>query len=312
MHIFITGIAGFIGFHLAMTLHKQGASLIGCDDFNDYYDPSLKRTRASILRQLGIQIHETDIRNRPLLSQILAKINLSHFIHLAAQPGVRSVDPTRYIQSNLEGFIQVLEVVKFHPKVLFIYASSSSVYGINQTVPFSEKEMTDTPCNLYGATKKSNELIAHSYHHIYGIPTIGLRFFSVYGPWGRPDMAYFLFADKIMNRVPIVLYSNMYRDFTYIDDIINGIMATLNLQKISYEVFNLGKGKPESVKKLLSLLEQGLGREAIIHTSPAERGEIAVTYADISKSQRELQFKPEVTLEEGISRFIEWYRSRET
>lgn len=312
MHIFITGIAGFIGFHLATTLHKQGASLIGCDDFNDYYDPNLKRTRASILRQLGIQIYETDIRNRPFLSQILAKSKLTHFIHLAAQPGVRSNDPTRYIQSNLEGFIQVLEVVKFHPKVLFIYASSSSVYGINQTVPFSEKEMTDTPCNLYGATKKSNELIAHSYHHIYGIPTIGLRFFSVYGPWGRPDMAYFLFADKIMKRVPIVLYSNMYRDFTYIDDIVNGIMATLNLQKVSYEVFNLGKGKPESVKKLLTLLEQGLGREAITHTSPAERGEIAVTYADISKSQRELQFNPQVTLEEGIAQFIEWYQSRET
>ena len=311
MNIFITGIAGFIGFHVAQALKRRGDTVIGCDNFNSYYDPQLKRDRAALLEKLGVKIIEMDICDGALLEKHVRENKITHFLHLAAQAGVRHSmkHPEDYVTSNLEGFVHVIEVIRRNPEIPLIYASSSSVYGLNKKIPFSETDSTDMPSSLYGATKKSNELVAHAYHHMYGISVTGLRFFTVYGPWGRPDMAYFAFTSNILNEKPLQIFNEgkMKRDFTYIDDIVAGTLAAIDLGA-PCEVFNLGNHKPEDVLHLVELLEKKLGKAAVKELLPMQRGEVSVTYADISKSQKQLGFSPMTSLEKGIEKFLSWYR----
>lgn len=308
--IFITGIAGFIGFHLALFLKKRGDIVIGCDNFNSYYDPALKRERARVLREKGISFSETDICDATFLQKALSENKITHLVHLAAQAGVRYsiTNPDPYVHTNLDGFVRVMEALRASPKIKCIYASSSSVYGLNEKIPFSEEDPTDRPANLYGATKKSNELIAHAYHHLYGIPMTGLRFFTVYGPWGRPDMAYYSFTRAILAGEPIKVYNNgkMSRDFTYIDDIIQGTVAAIDLGA-SCEIFNLGNNHPEDLLTLISLIETKTKKKAKIEFFPMQPGEVLTTFADISKSQKLLGYKPKTSLEVGIAQFVDWY-----
>lgn len=310
--IFITGCAGFIGFHLAEYLSKRGDTVIGCDNFNSYYDPNLKRARAKILQEQGIVVHEADICDRPFLEQLFAKEKFSHVVHLAAQAGVRysMIAPESYVHSNLNGFVQLLETCKNHLPLKLIYASSSSVYGLNKKVPFSEEDVVDTPSNFYGATKKANEVIAHAYHHLYKIPVTGLRFFTVYGPWGRPDMAYFSFTQAITNGKPISLFNHgvMERDFTYIDDIVKGTAAAIDLGS-ECEVFNLGNNKPQTLMSLVSTLEKHLNKTADKQYLPMQPGETLRTCADITKSKRSLGFEPSFSLDLGLKNFVEWYQN---
>ncbi|MEN9654826.1 MAG: hypothetical protein RL235_938, partial [Chlamydiota bacterium] len=259
--IFITGIAGFIGFHLALYLKRRGDVVIGVDNFNDYYTPMLKRARAARLHNEGISVFETDIRNKAGLISLLQKHQITHVVHLAAQAGVRHsiVQPDDYVDSNLHGFVSILETCRHHPGVSLVFASSSSVYGLNGKTPFSVDDATDHPANLYGATKKAGEAMAHAYHHLYGIPTRGLRYFTAYGPWGRPDMAYFRFADLIWEGKPIQVFNggNMRRDFTYIDDIVRGTAAAIDFES-AWDIFNLGHHRPVALKTLIALLEERL------------------------------------------------------
>ena len=310
MKIFITGIAGFIGFHLARFLKKRGNDVFGCDNFNHYYDPGLKRRRAQILAQEGISVVETDICNAPLLQKALIDCEITHFVHLAAQAGVRHSikHPESYVHTNLDGFVQVLEVCRRHPSIKFIYASSSSVYGENKKIPFSETDPTNSPSSLYGATKKCNEVIAYSYHHLYGIPVTGLRFFTVYGPWGRPDMAYYSFTQAILEekKLPIFNLGNMQRDFTYIDDIVSGITAAIDLGA-SCEIFNLGNNRPEKLLDLVRFIENKTGKKAQLDLLPMQLGDVPITYANIEKAKSLLGFQPKVSLEQGVNNFIDWY-----
>ncbi|MFS8564513.1 MAG: NAD-dependent epimerase/dehydratase family protein [Rhabdochlamydiaceae bacterium] len=310
MRIFITGIAGFIGYHLAMALSERGETVVGCDNFNSYYDPKLKRARAKHLAQLGIQVFEGDITDAVFLEKQVVDLDITHVVNLAAQAGVRysMVNPKSYVHSNLDGFVSVLEVVRRYPHIKVIYASSSSVYGLNQKIPFSEIDSTDHPANLYAATKKADELMAFAYHQVYGISVTGLRYFTVYGPWGRPDMAYFSFTKAIWEGTPLEIYNqgNMERDFTYIDDVVRGTIAAIELGS-ACEIFNLGNNHPESVLTLISLIEKYTGKKAIRKLLPLQLGEVPITYADISKSNKELNFWPTMSLEEGMEKFVEWY-----
>lgn len=311
--ILITGIAGFIGMHLARLLKDRGNVVIGCDDFNDYYDVSLKKERATLLKQNGIEVFDGDISTPHYLHSLLKKNRITHLIHLAAQAGVRYsiVHPEKYQETNLNGFFHVLESIRHHPETKLIFASSSSVYGLNKKIPFSETDPTEQPANFYGATKKANELMAHAYHKVYGLSIIGLRFFTVYGPWGRPDMAYFSFTKAIMDHTPIKLFNHgqMKRDFTYIDDIIAGTASTLDLEA-KFEIFNLGNHQPEEVTKMISIIESFLGKKAIIELLPMPVGEIPTTYADIAKAQKMLSFHPKTSLEKGMEQFLEWYSAK--
>ncbi len=309
-HIFITGISGFIGFHLAKALQKTGHLVIGCDNFQAYYDPKLKLARSHLLKESGIPVIEKDICDTEGLKKLLQDYEITHLVHLAAQAGVRYslIDPKSYLHSNLEGFISVMEACRSRPEMAFIYASSSSVYGLNEKIPFSEKDQTDLPTSLYGATKKSNELIAHAYHHLFGIRMTGLRFFTVYGPWGRPDMAYYSFTKAILENQPIQVFDNGggKRDFTYIDDIVGGIIASIDLQS-SYEVFNLGNHSPQTTLELISCIEKHTGKTAIKELVSKQPGDVTVTFADIKKSQKKLGFTPKTSLDEGIRNFVHWY-----
>ncbi len=309
--ILVTGIAGFIGFHLSNALHKRGDFVIGLDNFNSYYDPLLKKERAEILQKDGIEIISADIQDRELIKLLILRHGITHLVHLAAQAGVRhSIQaPDDYIASNLQGFLSILEACRLFPNLKITYASSSSVYGLNKKIPFSIEDKTDQPANLYGATKKANELMAHAYHNLFGLSLTALRFFTVYGPWGRPDMAYYRFSRQICEGQPIQVFNNglMRRDFTYIDDIIAGTMAAIDLGA-SYEIFNLGNNRPEELLTLIQLLEEGLGRRAIKEMLPMQPGEVIETYADIEKSQRLLDFRPSTPLEEGIPRFLDWFK----
>lgn len=311
MNIFITGIAGFIGFHLAEFLKRRGNVVVGCDNFNSYYSPELKRRRAERLTQQGIPVIEADIQDLNQLESITKRYQITHVVHLAAQAGVRysKENPQVYSDVNLDGFLQILELIRRHPQIPLIYASSSSVYGLNQKIPFSECDTTDVPSSLYGATKKSNELMARAYHHLYGISVTGLRFFTVYGPWGRPDMAYYSFAEAITQGKPIQIYNQglMKRDFTYIDDIIQGTVAALD-RSLPCEIFNLGNNQPEDVLKLVELLQQKMGKKAQIELLSDQLGEVPITYADITKSQSLLGFKPQTSLDQGLDQFLNWYR----
>lgn len=310
--ILITGAAGFIGFHLALHLKKRGDFPIGLDNFNAYYDPQLKRDRAEQLQKQGIEVLASDIRERDFLRLLFLRYGITHVVHLAAQAGVRHslAEPDDYVASNLEGFVSLLEACRHFPQLKLIYASSSSVYGLNKKIPFSVGDPTDQPANLYGATKKANEVIAHAYHHLYGLSATALRYFTVYGPWGRPDMAYYRFTRQICEGQPIQVFNrgHMRRDFTYIDDIIEGTIAAIDLGA-PYEIFNLGNNRPIDLLYLIQLLEDALGKKAIREMLPMQPGEVTETYADIEKSQKALNFHPAIPLEEGILRFIDWFKA---
>lgn len=309
--ILITGAAGFIGFHLAQRLKKRGDFAVGLDNFNAYYDPQLKKDRAEQLQKQGIEIIPGDIRDRDALKLLLLRHGITHVVHLAAQAGVRHSlsAPDDYVASNLQGFVSILEACRLFPSLKLIYASSSSVYGLNKKIPFSVDDKTDQPANLYGATKKANEVMAHSYHHLHGLSVTALRYFTAYGPWGRPDMAYYRFTRQICEGQPIQVFNrgHMRRDFTYIDDIVEGTVAAIDLGA-PCEIFNLGNNSPVNLLHLIELLEEALGKEAIKEMLPMQQGEVTETYADIEKSQRMLNFRPSISLEEGILRFIEWYK----
>jgi UDP-glucuronate 4-epimerase len=305
--ILITGAAGFIGFHLYQALRKRGDFCVGIDNFNSYYDITLKEKRAEMLGG----VIRLDIREQKKIEELLAKWEITHVVHLAAQAGVRHSlkAPYEYVDANMQGFVSMLEACKARK---FIYASSSSVYGLNTKIPFSESDPTDHPTNLYGASKKANELIAHAYHNLYGTAVTGLRFFTVYGPWGRPDMAYYQFSRKILEGKPIEIFNHgqMERDFTYIDDIVNGIIAAVDLGS-ACEIFNLGNHEPVKLLYFIELLEKALGKKAIKQMLPMQPGEVLKTFADIEKSQKYLGFMPKVGIEEGILRFAKWFEEYE-
>lgn len=310
-NIVITGCAGFIGFHLARQLQAEGHHVIGYDNFNSYYSPELKCARALELENNDIEIVEGDICNMPLLQETIKAHKTTHLVHLAAQPGVRYslVNPHEYIKTNVDGFLNVLECCRMEPKIKLIYASSSSVYGRQNKAPFSVQDRTDQQASLYGVTKKDNELMAQTYHELFGIPVTGLRFFSVYGPWGRPDMAYYSFTEAILAKQPIDVYNHgkMQRDFTYIDDIISGTIAAINLGA-DCEIFNLGNHQPVALTEFIQILEMHLGEKAIINYLPMQQGDVEITYADIDYSIEKLQFSPKIDLKEGLGRFVKWHQ----
>ncbi len=315
---FITGGAGFIGFYLSKALLEKGAQVVGLDNLNDYYDVSLKEDRLSILKEYpGYRFVKADLADKEAVFQLFAEYRPQIVVNLAAQAGVRySIDnPDAYIQSNIVGFFNILEACRHYPVEHLVFASSSSVYGGNKKVPFSVKDQVDKPVSLYAATKKSNELMAYSYSKLYQIPLTGLRFFTVYGPMGRPDMAYFKFARKIMAGEPIQIYNNgdMRRDFTYIDDIITGVENILcNPPKqdengAAYRIYNIGNNQPENLMEYIAVLEKCLGREAKKEFLPMQPGDVYETYADVQDLIDDYGFKPSTTIEEGLSRFARWF-----
>ena len=310
--ILVTGAAGFIGFHLTRKLLERGNQVIGVDNLNPYYDVTLKKARLDRLRPLnGFFFYKEDIQNLSGLKKIFQKHSIDRVCNLAAQAGVRYSlkDPFSYQKSNLEGFLNLLELAREYEISNFVYASSSSVYGDNPEIPFSVDDRVDSPVSLYGATKKANELMAHAYSHLFGIPCTGLRFFTVYGPWGRPDMALFLFTDAILNDRPINVYNygRMKRDFTYVDDVVEGTMAALE-KPFAYEVFNLGNSDPIELMDFIGIIEEELGREAQKNLMPLQPGDVLETSADIGKSKDMLGFSPKTPIREGIKKFLAWYR----
>lgn len=308
--ILVTGAAGFVGFHTALRLKARGDHVVGLDNFNDYYSPQLKEKRAQILQENGIKVIRGDICDFTTLEKLVKEQKITHLVHLAAQAGVRYslLNPKAYVLSNIEGFGNILEVCRHHGLKL-IYASSSSVYGTNTKVPFSIDDPTDNPASFYGATKKANEVMAFSYHHLYHVPVTGLRFFTVYGPWGRPDMAYYSFAEAIYagKSIPLFNHGKMERDFTYIDDIVDGIVASVDLQDGGAEIFNLGNHHPETLNTFVGLLEKYIGKEAVKEYLPMQPGDVPVTYADIQTSQEKLNFNPKTGLAEGLQKFVAWF-----
>ncbi len=310
--VLVTGSAGFIGFHVSKRLLEMGESVVGIDNLNEYYDVNLKKARLEILKSYNNFIfYKEDIQNFQALEGIFESHNLDNICNLAAQAGVRYSlkAPFSYQKSNLEGFLTLLELARKYRAKNFVYASSSSVYGDNKKVPFSVDDRVDTPVSLYAATKKANELIAHAYSHLYQIPCTGLRFFTVYGPWGRPDMALFLFTDAILKKRPINVYNygHMKRDFTYIDDIVDGTIAALK-RAVPYEIFNLGNSQSVELLDFIRILEGVLGQEAQKNMMPIQPGDVPETAADIRKSRELLGFDPKTPLEKGIRRFVRWYR----
>jgi UDP-glucuronate 4-epimerase len=310
--ILVTGAAGFIGFHLSGKLLEKGNRVIGVDNLNPYYDVTLKKARLDRLKPLhDFFFYEEDIQNLSGLKEIFQKHSIGRVCNLAAQAGVRHSlkDPFSYQKSNLEGFLNLLELAREHEISNFVYASSSSVYGDSAKIPFSVDDRVDRPVSLYGATKKANELMAFAYNHLFSIPCTGLRFFTVYGPWGRPDMALFLFTDAILNDRPINVYNygRMKRDFTYIDDVVEGTIAALE-KPFAYEVFNLGNSDPIELMDFIGIIEEELGREAQKNMMPLQPGDVLGTSADIGKSKNMLGFSPRTPIREGIKKFLAWYR----
>tara|TARA_B100002051_G_scaffold275327_2_gene318880 strand:+ start:1046 stop:2008 length:963 start_codon:yes stop_codon:yes gene_type:complete len=309
--ILVTGAAGFIGFSLCRSILADKVEVYGVDNINNYYDVNLKKDRLKIINKYdNFKFNKINISNKLELRKIFEEFQPTKVIHLAAQAGVRySIEnPSAYVDSNLVGFVNILDISKEYNVESFIYASSSSVYGGNEKIPFSVDDRTDIPLSLYGATKKSNELIAYSYSHLFGLPTIGLRFFTVYGPWGRPDMAMYIFANKIAAGKPIDVFNNgfMKRDFTYIDDIINGIRACI-ANNFKYEIFNLGNNNSEELMDVIKHIENRLGKKAKINFLPIQPGDVEKTFADIRKSQELLSYNPTTNIDQGIKNFIDWY-----
>ena len=315
----ITGGAGFIGFFLSKALLKKGARVIGFDNMNAYYEVSLKEDRLAILKkEEGYTFIKGDLADKEGLQTLFQRYRPEIVVNLGAQAGVRySIDhPDAYMESNIMGFFQLLEACRAFPVEHLVYASSSSVYGANDKIPFSTKDQVDQPVSLYAATKKSNELLAYAYSKLYHIPTTGLRFFTVYGPFVRPDMAYFKFARKIMEDQPIQIYNygEMYRDFTYIDDIVTGVEnllcnpPALDAKGAAYKIYNIGNNKPEKLLDYIEILEKCLGKEAKKEYLPMQPGDVPRTYADITELMEDFHFKPSTTIEEGLSRFAEWFK----
>ena len=312
--ILVTGAAGFIGFHLTNELLRRGASVVGFDNLNNYYDPTLKQSRLEILeKQSGFEFIKGDLAEAKTVTDLFKTYKPRAVINLAAQAGVRySIEnPRAYIDSNITGFFNILEECRRHKPERLIYASSSSVYGQQTKTPFSITDNTDAPVSLYAATKKSNELMARAYSELYGTPTAGLRFFTVYGPFGRPDMAYFSFAENILNDKPIKVFNNgdMLRDFTYIDDITAGIINLLSIPPEPYKIYNLGNNQPEKLTALIQELETALGKKAIKEFRPMQPGDVYQTYADITESKKDFGFTPTTDLKTGIKKFAGWYKT---
>lgn len=308
----VTGGAGFIGSHTIKRLLEKGEQVVCVDDFNDYYDPRLKEDRISkFLGQYKFPIYRADIRDYDELSNIFRKQKIDRICHLAARAGVRASieDPFIYQDVNIRGTLNLLELAKEHQVANFVFASSSSVYGGNTKVPFSENDTVDSPISVYAATKKSCELLAHVYHKLYGLNVAGLRFFTAYGPYGRPDMAYFKFTKKIIAGEVIDVYNfgKHHRDFTYIEDIVSGVISALD-HTHGYEIFNLGNSKTVELQHLIELLEDELGIKAKINMLPLQEGDVEKTHADISKAKTMLGFAPKTNIEAGIHQFIEWYK----
>lgn len=307
----VTGAAGFIGYHVASALHEQGHQVWGYDNFNDYYNVQLKRDRASQLSEKSIPVIRADICDGHTLQTTIEQYGITHLIHLAAQAGVRYSlqKPHTYIHSNMLGFMEILEACRLFPHIQLVYASSSSVYGMNRKIPYVEEDRTDHPESLYGATKKSNEVMAHAYSKLFGIKSIGLRYFTVYGPWGRPDMAYYKFTDAILQGKEIEVYlgDEMERDFTYIDDIVAGTIAALHYVG-DEPLFNLGGSCPVRLNHMIALLEEKLGKKAMRKEMPKQAGDVKKTFADVKKSQEVLGYFPKVSLEEGLEQFIRWHQ----
>lgn len=314
MKIFVTGSAGFIGSYVSHALLDDGHEVIGFDNFNDYYDVSLKEARFQGLKKRDgfIQIRG-DLADYELITENFELHKPERVCHLAAQAGVRySIEnPFAYQQSNLEGHLNILEACRHAGIRRLVYASSSSVYGGNKKVPFSEEDPVDHPVSLYAATKKANELMSHTYTHLYGLQTVGLRFFTVYGPQGRPDMAYWLFTEAMLKGAPIKVFNHgkMERDFTYIDDIVSGVKSALFADGLApYEIFNLGNNRPENLMNFIETLAGALGVEPKMEMLPMQAGDVPITFADISKAQAKLGYQPAISIQEGLGRFVEWFQ----
>lgn len=330
MKVLVTGVAGFIGFHLAKRLLEEGSSVFGIDNLNPYYDPKLKHDRLGLLRHhKEFEFEELDLTNRQAMERIFKDEGFDVVVHLAAQAGVRySIEnPHAYVESNLVGFLHVLEGCRHSSIPHLVYASSSSVYGSNVKMPFSVQDTVDHPISLYAATKKANELMAHTYASLYGLPCTGLRFFTVYGPWGRPDMALFKFTKAILEDMPVDIYNfgDMKRDFTYIDDIVEGIFRVMKLTPqpnenwdghnpdpgrsfAPYRIYNIGGSNPVELMRFIAVLENEIGKKAIKNMLPLQKGDVKATYADAAELEEATSFRPHIPIETGIKCFVEWYR----
>ena len=320
MRCFVTGTAGFIGFHLAKLLLDQGNEVFGYDNVNSYYNSELKETRLSILKKYPqFQFQRNDLADAESINGIFRSFRPEIAVNLAAQAGVRySLDnPRAYIDSNIVGFLNILEACRHHPVRHLVYASSSSVYGNRDKTPFSEADFVDEPISLYAASKKSNELMAHTYAHLFDMAITGLRFFTVYGPWGRPDMAAYIFAKKIYEGKPIQVFNHgdLYRDFTYIDDSVSGIEKTLNsppkpnAKGVRAKVYNIGNHRPEKLSHFVEVLDEKIGRKAQIEYLPLQPGDVMRTCADITAIQNDFGFVPQTPIEVGLEKFIDWFKS---
>ncbi|GJP46706.1 hypothetical protein CLOM_g5958 [Closterium sp. NIES-68] len=328
--VLVTGAAGFVGSHVSLALRRRGDGVVGVDNFNSYYPVALKRARQARLHDKGVMVVEGDITNADLLAQLFRLARFTHVLHLAAQAGVRYAvqNPLAYVHSNVQGFVTLLEQCKAsNPQPAIVYASSSSVYGLNTKVPFSEDDRTDKPASLYAATKKADEVLGHTYNHIYGLSVTALRFFTVYGPWGRPDMAYFSFTRNIVEGKPIRIFQGpkqeeLARDFTYIDDVVRGCVAALDTagpstggggkkrRKAPFRVYNLGNTQPVKVGDFVGLLEKHLNMKAVRnYIQMPSTGDVLFTHANVTRAQRELGYEPAADLDSGLERFVRWYRS---
>ena len=327
--VLVTGAAGFIGFHLSQRLLARGDEVIGLDNLNDYYDVTLKKARlAQLVSHPGFRFVRRDLTDGDCLNDLFARFRPSSVVNLAAQAGVRYSleNPHSYVQSNLVGFVNVLEACRRYPVEHLVYASSSSVYGANSKIPFSTHDPADHPVSLYAATKRANELMAHTYSHLYGLPTTGLRFFTVYGPWGRPDMALFLFTQAILNDQPIDVfnYGRMRRDFTYIDDVVEGVVRVLarvptpeparpadapdlSVGVAPYKLYNVGNSKPVDLLSFIQVIEKRLGRQAKLNLLPLQPGDVPETYAEVKYLMRDTGYQPNTPIEVGVGRFVDWY-----
>jgi UDP-glucuronate 4-epimerase len=328
--ILVTGAAGFIGFHVAQRLLSSGREVVGLDSVNDYYDPALKRARVDVLKSKStFSFVHSDLADREAIKSLFAKHRFPVVVHLAAQAGVRYSleNPHAYTDANIEGFLNVLEGCRRHGCGHLLFASSSSVYGANTKLPFSVQDNVDHPISLYAASKKANELMAHAYSHLYRIPATGLRFFTVYGPWGRPDMAMFIFAKAILEGKPIKLFNhgNMRRDFTYVDDVVEAIVRLVgrppqgnpawsgaapdpSSSAAPWKIYNIGNNRPEELMHVVALLEKEFDRPAIKEMLPMQPGDVPATYADIEDLVRDVNFRPATSMEDGIARFSKWFR----